>query len=92
MGIMKEICIRVLRWTLELIDVLVKKEIFKTRSEFVRFAIRFALYRYEAVLEDVCKHSRPVDSPKHPQKEEKDNQHFGLRGDVTYFCFRPAFC
>ena len=34
MGIMKEICIRVLRWTLELIDVLVKKEIFKTRSEF----------------------------------------------------------
>ena len=58
--IMKEICVRVPEWMLELIDALVKRGIFTTRSEFVRFAIRLTLYRYETVLEEIYKHSHSI--------------------------------
>jgi len=49
---MGEICVRVPGWMPELIDVLVKGGFFKTRSEFVGFAIGLTLYGYRAVLED----------------------------------------
>jgi len=68
---MKEICVRVPMWMLELIDALVKRGIFTIRSEFVRFAIRLTLYRYEAVLEEIYKHSHRAGSPNHPPKRRK---------------------
>ena len=76
MWIMKEICVRVPEWMLELIDALVKGGIFMTRSEFVRFAIRLALWRYEEVLEDIYRHSHSAGSPNPPKKRKK--QYFGL--------------
>ena len=76
MWIMKEICIRVPGWMLELIDALVKRGIFKTRSEFVRFAIRLALYRYEAVLEEIYKHSDTVGGPDSSLKGGKRQSAF----------------
>ena len=78
MWIMKEICVSVPRWMLKLIDALVKRGIFKTRSEFVRFAIRLTLYRYRATLEDIYKYSHPVGSPNPPPKRGKIQSAFRI--------------
>ncbi|MEX0568890.1 MAG: ribbon-helix-helix domain-containing protein [Candidatus Njordarchaeota archaeon] len=47
---MKVISIRLPDWMLDLIDQLCDKGIFISRSEFIRYAIRFALKRYEKEL------------------------------------------
>ena len=50
---MKVISIRLPDWMLELIDKLVEKGIFISRSEFIRYAIRHALKRYEKELSEI---------------------------------------
>lgn len=47
---MKVISIRLPDWMLDLIDKLCSKGIFISRSEFIRYAIRSALKRYETEL------------------------------------------
>lgn len=49
---MKVISIRLPDWILNLIDKLCEKGIFISRSEFIRYAIRLALKRYERELEE----------------------------------------
>jgi len=50
---MKVISIRLPDWMLELIDQLCMKGIFISRSEFIRYAIRSALKKYEKELYDI---------------------------------------
>lgn len=50
---MKVISIRLPDWMLELIDQLCMKGIFISRSEFIRYAIRLALKRYERELYEI---------------------------------------
>ena len=77
---MKEISIRIPEWMLELVDKLIKKGIFVTRSEFVRYAIRLALKRYEDLLWDDSQHIYSVKiitdktSPKKKQKKKKQTK------------------
>ncbi len=47
---MKVISIRLPDWMLDLIDKLCARGIFISRSEFIRYAIRLALKRYEVEL------------------------------------------
>ena len=47
---MKVISIRLPDWMLDLIDQLCIKGVFISRSEFIRYAIRLALKRYEREL------------------------------------------
>lgn len=49
---MKRLTVRVENWVLDLIDKLIKKGLFSTRSEFIRFAIRLALKKHERDLID----------------------------------------
>lgn len=70
--IMRELCVRVPEWMLELIDALIRKGIFITRSEFVRYAIRLALSKYEKELEDVFKHFRSVRRLEFSTKKKPD--------------------
>jgi len=49
---MRVISIRIPDWMIELIDTLVEKMIFISRSEFIRYAIRTTLRRYERELRD----------------------------------------
>jgi len=49
---MKVISIRLPDWILNLIDRLCEKGVFISRSEFIRYAIRAALKRYERELEE----------------------------------------
>ncbi len=46
----KVISIRLPDWMLELIDKLCTRGVFISRSEFIRYAIRLALKRYEKEL------------------------------------------
>lgn len=48
---MKVISIRLPDWMLELIDQLCMKGVFISRSEFIRYAIRSALKKYEKELQ-----------------------------------------
>ena len=50
MNQMKVISIRLPDWMLDLIDKLCARGIFISRSEFIRYAIRLALKRYEIEL------------------------------------------
>mgnify|MGYP000639717336 CR=1 FL=1 len=48
--ILKVISIRLPDWMLDLIDKLCARGVFISRSEFIRYAIRLALKRYEIEL------------------------------------------
>ncbi len=51
--VMKVISIRLPDWMLDLIDKLCSKGVFISRSEFIRYAVRLALKRYEMELYDI---------------------------------------
>ena len=51
--VLKVISIRLPDWMLDLIDKLCSKGVFISRSEFIRYAVRLALKRYEMELYDI---------------------------------------
>ena len=50
---LKVVSIRLPDWIIDLIDRLCEKGIFISRSEFIRYAIRVALKRYEKELREI---------------------------------------
>ena len=62
---MRTISIRIPEWMLQLIDKLIEKRIFISRSEFIRYAARLALKKYEYILQE---------QPQNTQKKQNNNQ------------------
>lgn len=64
---MRTISIKIPEWMLQLIDKLIEKRIFISRSEFIRYAIRLALKRYEDQLQEQPQNTKKQNNNQTPQ-------------------------